>query len=153
MILEEKSSDFYHCQRTRNWIWAKGSLRSTSSIGQVGVSNMCPYQHPSCMVCALPLKPEAPWGLYLLVTDFSGRSGRWRGKIESSIPSQVHEEPAGRPWAAGQEPLPKEAMATQPSFEMGDWLSFLCLLFVFFCPRTVSAAAVAIGCCSPDRQG
>lgn len=57
MILEEKSSDFYHCQRTRNWIWAKGSLRS--SIGQVGVSNMCPYQHPSCMFCALT---SSTWG-------------------------------------------------------------------------------------------
>lgn len=33
-------------------------------------------------VCSVPLPvaPEDPWGLYLLVTDFSGFSGRWRGK-------------------------------------------------------------------------
>lgn len=42
------------------------------------------------------------------MTGFSGHSGRWWGKIESSIPSKVHKEPAGRHGLQGKNHLQRK---------------------------------------------
>lgn len=57
---------------------------------------------------------------------------------------------AGKLCAAGPEPLPQEAMTMPSEVETRAPLSSLCSLAVFFCPRTLDAAAVAIRSFSPE---
>ena len=131
------------------------SFKMYPLIGRGWVSKMCPCHQLCVCSVSLPMAPEVPRELCLLVTDSSGWDvaglERWRRKTESLILSKVQEEPAEGCGVQGRSHLHRKQWPCKPGVELGDWFSFLCHLSIFFCPRTVSAADVAMGCRSPER--
>ena len=69
----------------------------------------------------LPAAPEVPPGLGLSVTESSGSPWRWRERLSPQFPVNYRSlgDAAAKPWAAGPEPPPQEAMAMWTGIKIG----------------------------------